>query len=937
MKDAEKREAARKFHNKWNGKGNEDQDGRTYWIEFLSNVVGMENVTDRVEFEKKVIVEGHTKKIDVYIPETHVLIEQKSYGKALDKKIPNSGDIDLTPYEQAKRYNDNLPYDEKAKWIITSNFSEIWVYDMNMSVPKPEKFSLEQIPSVYNKFDFLVNKKEQHISHEIEISIEAGKYVGLIYDALTKQYINPDSEESLRSLNVLCVRLVFCLYAEDAHIFGMNGHMFHDYLNSFATKDLRKALIELFKILNTPEKQRDRYDTSDLMKFPYVNGGLFEKEDIEIPNFTDEIREILLSKASDGFDWSDISPTIFGAVFESTLNPETRRSGGMHYTSIENIHKVIDPLFLDELKEEFEEIRAIQVVNTKKNKLEAFQEKLASLSWLDPAAGSGNFLTETFLSIRKLENQVIRGILDCKKGSVEGQIVLGEVTNPIKVDINQFYGIEINDFAVTVAKTALWIAESQMMKETEAIIHQSIDFLPLKTNANIVEGNALRLDWEEIVSKNTLRYIISNPPFNGTRTMSKSQKADVAYVFGKKWKALNSMDYVSCWYKKAADFIANTNIHCGFVSTNSIVQGEQVPALWKPLLEDYGLVINYAYQTFVWNSEAITQAKVHCVIIGFSCQDNKSNKLIISDTEKHEAKIINAYLNDAPIIFVERQNEPICDVPEIYLGCTFNDNNNLIMDLEEKNEFLSKYPYMEKYIRPYVMGKDFINRKPRFCFWLKNANPSEIKKCDELTKRIEAVREFRLTCKNDNTLETAETPTLPSMFRYYNRDDLKPFIAIPKVSSQRRRYVPMEVLPADYIAGDKIFLMPDADLYCFGILTSNVHMAWMRVLCGRLKSDYSYSSTIVYNTLPWPNPTEKQKEKIENSASGIIEARNLYPDSSLADLYDPLTMPIELLKAHQENDRAVMEAYGFNVGTMSEEDCVAELMKMYQGLTKTES
>ncbi len=944
-------------------------------------------MTDRVSFEKKVIVDGHSKKIDVYIPETHTLIEQKSLGIALDKKITNSGDIDLTPYEQAKRYNDNLPYEERARWIVTCNFAEIWIYDMNTAVPTPVKVDLSELQSKFFLFDFMVNKEQKTISHEVEVSVKAGEFVGLIYDALKKEYKDPESKDSQRSLNILCVRLVFCLYAEDAHIFGNSGHEFHDYMASYDTKNMRRALIDLFKVLDQdPEKnERDPYLDEMLARFPYVNGGLFKEDNIEIPQFTDEIRNILLTEASEGFDWSTISPTIFGAVFESTLNADTRRSGGMHYTSIENIHKVIDPLFLDDLQSRYDAIfydnadaasyteeekkelkklaeeekdarihgdstrirdvekrtQAIKSRRTRRSNLNIkqqydalvrLQDDLSKLTFLDPACGSGNFLTESYLSLRRLENHILEQKIGIQ--TQEGQLELLATANPIKVQISQFYGIEINDFAVTVAKTALWIAESQMMKETEDILLSHLDFLPLKTNAYIVEGNALRIDWKDVVSNNKLNYIMGNPPFNGTRTMSKAQKDDVLTVFGKQWKALNSMDYVACWYKKAADFIRGTSICCGFVSTNSIVQGEQVPALWKPLFEKYDIEIQYAYQTFVWDSEAKSQAHVHCVIIGFSTVHVNHDKILFMGNSKRTTSNINAYLNNAPNVFIERQNTPICDVPEMFLGCTFNDNNNLIMEYDEKELFLSKYPYMEKYIKPYIMGKDFIDRKPRYCFWLKNADPSEIKKCDELIDRIERVRAFRKTCKNDNTFDSADTPMLPSIFRYYNKDVYKPFIAIPKVSSQRRRYIPMELMPGDYIAGDKIFLMPDADLYSFGILTSNVHMAWMRTFCGRLKSDYSYSSTIIYNTLPWPNPTKEQKAKIENSAQAILDARSLYLNSSLADLYDPITMPLELQKAHQENNKAVMQAYGFYGKNMSEADCVAALMKMYQNLTK---
>ena len=929
MTDAEKREAARQFYQKWHDKGREDEDDRSYWIDFLQNILGVENVTDRVKFQKKVIdSDGHTKRIDAYIPETRVLIEQKSLGIDLSKE--QAGHNNKTPYEQAKEYDNFLPVSEKAKWIVLSNFEEIWVYDMDVPVPRPEKFTLEQIPLVYNKFEFLVNKEEQRLSHEMEISIKAGEFVGLIYDALSKQYLNPESEDSQKSLNILCVRLVFCLYAEDAHIFGDNGHMFHDYMDSFATKDMRNALRNLFKTLNTPEEQRDRYDAPELLAFPYVNGGLFEKEDVEIPNFTEEIRSILLSKASEGFDWSDISPTIFGAVFESTLNPETRRSGGMHYTSIENIHKVIDPLFLDDLKAEFEEIKGIQVINSKRNKLEAFQNKLASLTWLDPAAGSGNFLTETFLCIRELENQVIRGILDCKRGSVEGQIIL-DVTNPIKVSINQFYGIEINDFAVTVAKTALWIAESQMIKKTEDIVHRNIDFLPLKTNANIVEGNALRINWEDVVPKSRLNYIMGNPPFVGTKWMKKEHKEDTKLVLGN-IKNYGTLDYVCCWYIKASDYIENYNIKCAFVSTNSICQGEQVANLWEPIFSK-GIEINYAYRTFVWDSEASTKARVHCVIIGFSKHHN-DNKLLFTDNSSRIVKNINPYLADAENVFVRSRKNPICDVPQMYIGIDYKDDGNYIMDEEEKEEFLKKCPDAEELIKPYMSGKDFINRKPRYCLWFKGKSPSAIYKYEEVKNRIKKVKEFRENCDSPDTRKFACTPTEPTRYRYYNTDWNTDAVALPMVSSQNRRYIPISILDSNTIASGKILLVPNMGLYHFGVLTSNVHMAWMRTVAGRLKSDYSYSNGLVYNTFPWATPSDEQKEKIEKTAKGIIDARALYPDCNLAILYDPLTMPPELIKAHQANDRAVMEAYGFNVKNMSEEDCVAELMKMYKKLTE---
>lgn len=755
MTDAEQREAARQFVNRWMGKGKEDEDGRSYWIDLLTNVLGMDNVTERLNFEKKVVIDGNTKRIDVYIPETRVIIEQKSLGKALDQKIRNSGDVDLTPFEQADRYNGKLTFDERARWIVTSNFAEIWIYDMNQKQPEPTKIALDELQSKYPLLDFLVKKEVKTISHEMEVSIKAGDIVGLIYDAFLKQYRIPDIKEKdetseqkekrehkLKSLNALCVRIVFCLYAEDAGIFGKRN-MFHDYLETYEVKDCRRAIIELFKILDTPVSERDEYLEEELAQFPYVNGGLFADETIEIPPFTEKIKELLLTKASEDFDWSDISPTIFGAVFESTLNPETRRSGGMHYTSIENIHKVISPLFLEDLQKEFDSIRAIQVKRTRDKKLEEFQNKLASLTFFDPACGSGNFLTETYLSLRRLENEVI-------KEKVGGQMTLVEVNNPIRVSIQQFYGIEINDFAVTVAKTALWIAESQMLEETKNIVYGfNDDFLPLKTYVNITEGNALRIDWNDVIPAEKLSFIMGNPPFVGARWMASEQKEDVEKIF-EGWKSIGNLDYVSCWYKKAADYMENYNIRAALVSTNSITQGESVSILWKPLFES-GVHIDFAYRTFIWDSEASIKAHVHCVIVGFSRAVNNKQKIIYSGENAIPANNINGYLLDAENIFIEKRMKPLCNVPEIALGGQAIDGGFLILTEEEKEEFLEKEPQASPFFRHYMMGKDFIDRKPRYCIWLVGADPGLLKKCPMILERVNKVREFRLSSTRANT------------------------------------------------------------------------------------------------------------------------------------------------------------------------------------------
>ncbi len=927
MTDQEKREAARQFHNKWNNRGKEKQDDQSYWVDFLQNIMGVENVTDRIEWQKEIIQPNkHKGWIDAYIPETKTIIEQKSLGIKLDE--PQQGHDGMTPYEQAKMYDNCLPQSQKAKWIVVSNFAEIWVYDMDSAYPEPVKFTLADIPTKYSYFDFLINQNKKTITEETQISVKAGEFVGLIYDALIKQYIDPTNEESLKSLNMLCVRLVFCLYAEDAHIFGESGSMFHDYLEQYEAKDIRRAIIDLFKILDTPEDKRDKYDNSGINEFPYVNGGLFADENIEIPQFTDEIKDILLSKASEGFDWSDISPTIFGAVFESTLNPETRRSGGMHYTSIENIHKVIDPLFLDELKEELEKIKEIQVVKSRNAKLRAFQDKLANLKWLDPACGSGNFLTETYISIRRIENEVIRLLFDSDKKQVDGQLVMGNAINPIKVRINQFYGIEINDFAVTVARTALWIAESQMMKETEDIIYMQLEFLPLTTQANIVEGNALRINWEEVVPKSELNYMMGNPPFVGARLMTSEQKDEMLSVFTKKWKNVGNLDYVCAWYKIATDFIINTDIKVALVSTNSVSQGESVANLWKPLFEK-GCQIIFAHRTFRWDSEAHIKAHVHCVIIGFSFRYN-NDKYIYSGDNKEKVDVINAYLINADNVFVESRNKPLCDIPQIGIGNKPIDDGNYLFSKEEMLEFIKKEPLSKRYFKLWYGSKEFINQKPRYCLWLGDCTPSELKSMPCCIERIRSVKEFRLKSKSLGTIKLAETPT-----RFHVENMPKStYIIIPRVSSEKRRYIPMGFLSPEALCSDSVHIIPNAGIYHFGILTSNVHMAWTRVVCGRLEMRYRYSKDIVYNNFPWPTPSSEQKAKIEETAQGILDARALYPDSSLADLYDPLTMPSELQKAHRNNDIAVMRAYGFDIKNMSESDCVAELMKMYQELTQ---
>lgn len=925
MIEYEQRQAAKQFAKDWEGRGYEKGESQPFWLALLRKVYGIEDPEQFINFEPQVHLDN-TSFIDGYIPSTKVMIEQKGLGKDLNKPIKQSDGQLLTPFQQAKRYITELPVSQHPRWVVTCNFEEFYVYDMENPRGEPEKILLADLEKEYYRLQFLVDEQNKNLQREMEISIKAGDLVGILYSKLLPRYKSPDSPETLHSLNALCVRLVFCLFAEDAGIFGSHA-MFHDYLRDVPASGMRRALADLFKVLDQKPEDRDPYladDNPKLAAFPYVNGGLFADEGIEIPSFTDELKEVLLSKASEGFDWSEISPTIFGSVFESTLNPATRRSGGMHYTSIENIHKVIDPLFLDDLKKELEGIKAETVVKIRKAKLEAFQSKLSTLTFLDPACGSGNFLTETYICLRRLENETISELYS-------DQIVMG-VINPIKVQINQFFGLEINDFAVSVAKTAMWIAECQMMRETEGIVHQTLDFLPLRSYTSIWEHNALSADWSDILPKNSLDnlLIFGNPPFVGASMMTKAQKNEAIAIFGK-GKRVNSIDYVGAWYYKAAKLMHGTTAKAAFVSTNSITQGEQVAPLWEKLLTDYKIHIDFAYRTFAWDSEAKEKAAVHCVIIGFSSADNhKEKRIYTSEHTSVPAKNINPYLVDAPDILISSRGAPLCDVPTMTAGNKPADGGNLILSHEERDELISKDKSIEPCIRRYVGSRDFINgNEIRYCLWLKGVSPTVYRKNPEIMRRLDAVREMRLASSAAPTRAYADRPYL--FFSSPQTDNN--YLCIPEVSSERRRYIPIGFMSKDIIASNKLLIVPGATIYHFGILTSNVHMAWMRTVCGRMKSDYSYSGATVYNTFPWPSPTEAQREKIERTAQVILDARALYPDSSLADLYDDLTMPPELRKAHQQNDKAVMEAYGFDYRSMTESSCVAELMWMYQQLT----
>lgn len=913
---------AQAFIKRWENRGNERQDSQSFWLNLLQSVYGIEKPTEYIRFENTVKIDK-TSFIDGFIDATKVLIEQKGSHKDLNKAIKQSDGTYLTPFQQAKRYATDLPYSQRPRWIVTCNFKEFYVYDMEQPNGEPKIIKLADLDKEAYRLEFLIDKTNEHLEREMKVSIEAGEIVGEIYEGLLKQYINPDSPDSLHAINQLVVRLVFCLYAEDAGIFG-HHMMFHDYLARFSSRDFRRGLIDLFSILDTPIEERDPYLDEELLAFPYVNGGMFAENRLEIPNFTDELRELILEHASSSFDWSEISPTIFGAVFESTLNPETRRSGGMHYTSIENIHKVIDPLFLDELRDELNEIRQFKQFKTVEQRAKQFQSKLSSLTFFDPACGSGNFLTETYISLRRLENEAIKLYMGDKVALDLGQDL-------VKVKLNQFYGIEINDFAVSVAKTALWIAESQMLEETKDIVFANIDFLPLKSYTNIVEGNALTIDWETVVPTERLSYIIGNPPFVGIRHSKENHRSQLKTVLEDIPKS-GVLDYVTAWYVKATNLmLTSPKVRTAFVSTNSIVQGEQAATLWHYLMETKGIVINFAYRTFRWNSEAKNKAAVHCVIIGFSLA--KDLECYLFDVGmKTICQNINQYLLPSKNIWLTKSRKPLTIRQEMQKGCYPTDGGNYIFTEEQKNDFIKNEPNSEPSFRRWIGSDDMLKGKSRYILFLKECPPSLLRSMPLVMERVKAVVEMRQDSTKKATQQKALTPLLLDEERIPEND----FLVIPVVSSENRKYIPIAYQTPPAICYASCFFIDNADLFTFGLLMSNVHNAFMRVVAGRLKSDYRYSNTLVYNNFPWPEVTEAQKEKISKTAQAILDARALYPESSLADLYDELTMPVELRRAHQANDKAVMEAYDMTKIVdgkktwLTESETVARLFEMYE-------
>lgn len=935
---ATRKQAAREFVKTWSSdkKGREDADRQTFWNDLLQRVYGINNYYDYITYEKDVQVKSDskvsTRRIDGYIPSTKVMIEMK--GKKvtdLSKPLIQSGGDELTPFEQAKRYANSLPASEYPRWIVVSNFNQIDIHDMNKPLAAPTIIKLEELPDKFKQLEFMVDANQQQVINEKKLSVDAGNLVAKIYNSLHDAYakgngVDVESPRIQQSLNMLIVRLVFLMYADDTGILGQED-MFQNFIERRPPQDIRQGLIELFKVLDQdPDKgERDPYIDDEYNQFSYVNGGMFSDENIVIPQFTPELKNLIVNDAGKGFNWSNISPTIFGAVFESTLNPETRRTGGMHYTSIENIHKVIDPLFLNDLHEEFDKIQNMGNRNQRITRAKEFQEKLGKLKFLDPACGSGNFLTETYLSLRKMENQCLQIIYG-------NQPVLA-TEDLVKVQIQNFYGIEINDFAVSVARTAMWIAENQMLEETKDTVYYNKDFLPLDSNDSIYEGNALRMNWNAIIKPYELNYIMGNPPFIGARMMKQGgkQKQDIKLVFSELKKSeVQKLDYVCCWYKKASEFIQDTTVQCAYVSTNSICQGVQTPVLWK-ILFNYGIHINFAYPTFIWNNAATNKAHVHVVIVGFSVKNNANKELFSNYEERFESvDNISPYLTSGGDVVIEAQGKPLCKVPKMIFGNQPRDGGNFILDNEKKEAILSQEPKLTKFIHPYLGSKEFLHKNKRWCIWLENVNPSEIMKSPILSELVEKVRNFRL---NSGAKTTKQYAKVPERFAQIAQNDGR-FILVPGVSSQNREYIPMGFFDKNVIPSNAVLIIPNANLYQFGVLESKVHMIWMRLVAGRLKSDYRYSATVVYNPFPWP--VLDDNKEITRTAQEILNAREQYKDSTLADMYgEKMYLYRDLIKAHKANDNAVLKAYGLS-SKMTDQEIVQHLFKMYEELTKDE-
>ena len=916
-----KKADAEAFASRWANKGNENQDTQRFWIDFYQNVLGVEDAVSRLEFEKPVSTDASTHEgyIDVFIPSAKTLVEQKSLGIDLAKEETRQG-RKVTPAKQGNAYAQGMPLSQQPRYIIACNFAEFWVFDRERDSLCREplfKLPLAELPKNLAAIQFLKGGAEAPATISRAVSVEAGKIMSKLHDQVAEAFDDPDTPENHHALSVLMTRLMFLMFCEDSGLVAPNA--FRDYVAHFSAGDLRRGLKDLFVWLDTKDEERDKYAEPWLKKLPYMNGGLF-REKTEIPPLSENFRHTLIVEGCQEFDWSGVSPTVFGSIFEGALSHDHRRANGQHFTNPENIHKVIDPLFLDGLKAEFDEACAKPVAGGARTRaLKDLHKKIGSISILDPAAGSGNFLTESYLCLRQLENRILFEL----QGEQASFSFEDSGDRDVLVSLKNFHGIELEDFACCVARTALWIAEKQADADTAKVTQRIYQELPLTDYEGIVNANALRIDWNDVVPAEEVDYVLGNPPFIGNARLEDSQKEDRANVFG---RSAGSLDYVACWHKTASEYMAGHHTRCAFVSTNSICQGQQVEPLWKPLFEN-GVHIDFAYPTFEWDSQASDEAHVHVIIVGFSREHIKEKVLFDREGTPKVVDNINGYLAPIKDMFVSRRSRPLCDVLPMVRGCQPTDDGNLLLTQEERDELLCREPDAAPYIKPFSMGAEYINGIPRYCIWLDGVDPAALTKLPLVRTRVQAVREFRFTSKKAATQKKAATPWL---FDEVRLPKGKSYIAVPKVSSGRRKYVPMGFVTNGMIPGDKLFFISNGGLYEFGVLESQFQNAWMRRVAGRLKSDYSYSNTIVYNNFVWPVETDEHRAKIEKCAQAVLDARNSHPDASLADMYNPDNefLFADLMRAHDQLDAAVESAYGVDFDG-DEDKIVAHLFNLY--------
>ncbi|WP_250309415.1 DNA methyltransferase [Gardnerella sp. Marseille-Q2328] len=928
MNIADQHKKAVDFIKHWQGRGDEKQETQKFWLDLMQNVLDVPNVISDTEFEYRTAGGGY---IDMLCPDSRFLVEQKSKNIDLDKPEERQGKL-VTPAEQAVRYSDNLPPSKKPTFICTCNFNTFRFYDIEKD-PRAEKspveeFTLDKLAEHLTVFRNIFSENRSRNYIEKQLSEKAGLLVANLHNELAKQYSDPDSEEEHHSLALLTVRIVFCLYAEDAGLF--KNHIFSNYIHNAQASDLRRKLIDLFNTLDTNDENRDKYLENDLKQFPYVNGGLF-RENIEIPQLTESIKDAILH-AGDDFDWHTISPVIFGSLMEETLSHDQRRKGGMHYTTVKNIHRLIDPLFLDDFTKELEKIESNQTISEKvrRNQLEKYQDRLASLQFLDPACGSGNFLTETFLCLRKLENRAIELML-----GGQGYVDLGDKNSLIKVSIDQFHGIEINDFAVCVAKTALWIAEQQALDDTESIAECALPHLPLHDSGNIVRANALQYDWNDLLSADKCSYVIGNPPFVGRNKKSEDQIEDMKSIWGENYDG--NLDYVTCWFNKAAHYLDGTKSAFAFVSTNSISQGIQVPFLFKTL-KNLNWHVNFAHQTFKWDAESTDNANVHVVIIGMTQQKTKFKlfryKNISSSPTMTVCSNINGYLSDAPNVFIEKRNQKLGTLSPMLSIANFGsmprDGGNLILNTREEYDEAMKDPIAAKYVCKFIGARELINDIDRWCLWLVDAEPAEMRTSKFISRRIEKVRQMREISTANSTKIMAKTAWL---FGQQAQPQTN-YLAIPRVFSGQRGYMTCDLHEPNVIAGDSLFTCSDPDGINFAIIESSMFMAWQDAIGGRLKNDNRFSNTVVWNNLPLPELTSDMRAKVIEAGKSILQARANHPGQSLADLYDPTYMPQDLRKAHDELDKIVDVAFGATKPCSNNDERLEILFKSYIRMTK---